>query len=103
MLCKAGLQGVAGLIRIKVAATSGDYVSVMFSFQFRCPTTGMMVTGWQRETPAAVSGPHLVFVAERCPACGGLHIVNPSTGRLLAQEMPARPHAPVRAPQPHLH
>jgi len=92
------------LIRIKVAAPAGDYVSVMFSFQFRCPTTGMVVTGWQRETPAAVSGPHLVFVAERCPACGGLHIVNPSTGRLLAQEMPARPPAAGTAvSSPHLH
>ncbi|MCA0301653.1 MAG: hypothetical protein LCH95_04545 [Proteobacteria bacterium] len=75
----------------------------MFSFQFRCPTTGMVVTGWQRDTPAAVSGPHLVFVAERCPACGGLHIVNPMTGRLLAQEMPARPVAGAVPPQPRPH
>ena len=86
-----------------MAGAARDYVSVMFSFQFRCPATGMVVTGWQRETPAAVTGPHLVFVAERCPACGGLHIVNPSTGRLLAQEMPPRPPAAVPAALPHLH
>ena len=86
-----------------MAGACGDYVSIMFSFQFRCPTTGMVVTGWQRDTPAAVAGPHLVFVAERCPACGGLHIVNPTTGRLLAQEMPPRPHAPLPPPQPHIH
>lgn len=62
----------------------------MSSFLFRCPATGMVVTGHQHDTPAAIPGPHLVFVAERCPACGGLHIVNPATGRLLAQEMPVR-------------
>lgn len=62
----------------------------MSSFLFRCPVTAMVVTGWQQDTPAAAPGNHLVFVAERCPACGGLHIVNPRTGRLLAQEMPVR-------------
>ena len=69
----------------------------MSSFLFRCPVTSMVVTGWQHDTPAAVPGTHLVFVAERCPACGGLHIVNPATGRLLAQEMPARFPAPTPA------
>ncbi len=62
----------------------------MSSFQFRCPSTGMVVTGWQHDTLAASAGPHLVFVAERCPACGGLHIVSPATGRLLSQEIPVR-------------
>ena len=70
----------------------------MSSFQFRCPTTGMVVSGWQGDTaPAAAAGPCLVFVAERCPACGGLHIVSPATGRLLSQEMPVRP-PPTPAP-----
>ena len=95
---------VTRLIRIKVTRADRWHLFPMFSFQFRCPTTAMVVTGWQRETPAKVTGPHLVFVAERCPACGGLHIVSPSTGRLLAQEMPARPHAAMPpAPVPHLH
>ena len=83
------------MIRIKVGPAIRVHLSPMSSFQYRCPTTGMVVTGHQSETPAAVPGPHLVFVAERCPACGGLHIVNPATGRLLAQEMPARPPAPA--------
>ena len=69
----------------------------MSSFQYRCPSTGLVVTGWQRDTPAAVAGPHLVFVAERCLACGGLHIVNPATGRLMSQEMPMRVPAPAAA------
>lgn len=76
----------------------------MSRFLFRCPSTGATVTGWQPHGPTASAGPHLLFVAERCAACGGLHIVNPATGRLLADEMPGRvpstktpaPHAPLQ-------
>lgn len=63
----------------------------MSSFLFRCPQTGAAVTGWQADEPtppigAPPDGTQLLYVAERCPACGGLHIVNPATGRMLAEE-----------------
>ncbi|WP_421995614.1 hypothetical protein [Reyranella sp.] len=63
----------------------------MMSFPYRCPRTGYQVTGWQEPgfVPplgrSGADGRHL-YVAERCPACGGLHIVNPLTGRMLAEE-----------------
>jgi hypothetical protein len=28
----------------------------------------------------------VTYVAEHCAACGGLHIVNPTTGRLMSEE-----------------
>ncbi|MFZ5782053.1 MAG: hypothetical protein ACOY4R_17800 [Pseudomonadota bacterium] len=65
----------------------------MSTFLYRCPGTGATVSGWQAESPlapsAADTGRQLLYVAERCPACGGLHIVNPATGRLLREESSA--------------
>jgi hypothetical protein len=78
------------LIRIKVRRRRGRQIAIMSRFLFRCPSTGATVAGWQQHGPTASAGPHLLFVAERCAACGGLHIVNPATGRLLADEMPGR-------------
>lgn len=60
----------------------------MTSFPYRCPATGLSVTGWQAESLSPAAGPQLLYVGERCPACGWLHIVNPATGRLLAEERP---------------
>lgn len=58
----------------------------MSTFIYRCPATGASVTGWQSDSPATWAGPQLLYVGERCPACGGLHIVNPATGRMLSEE-----------------
>lgn len=63
----------------------------MSSFLYRCPRTGAAVTGWQADEPpppigAPPAGTQLLYVAEHCPACGGLHIVNPATGRMLSEE-----------------
>ncbi len=40
-----------------------------------------MVQGWDGNC-----GEDGKYVAYRCPACGGLHLVNPKTGKLLADE-----------------
>jgi len=65
----------------------------MSTFLYRCPRTGATVSGWQAEPPLMPSdgeaGRQLLYVAERCPACSGLHIVNPATGRLLLEESSA--------------
>ena len=56
----------------------------MIAFPYRCPTTGYRLEGRQA-VPAAAS-PMVTYVAEHCAACGGLHIVNPTTGRLMSEE-----------------
>lgn len=59
----------------------------MVTFLYRCPSLGYRVEGVGRDDVLA-AGPLTTYVADSCPACGGLHIVNPLTGRLLADECP---------------
>ncbi|MBS0521583.1 MAG: hypothetical protein JSR90_23005 [Proteobacteria bacterium] len=47
----------------------------MHNFLFRCPTTGLMVQGTVERID-----PETSFVAQECPACGGIHLVDPRTG-----------------------
>ena len=56
----------------------------MIAFPYRCPTTGYRLEG--RQTAPAAASPMVTYVAEHCAACGGLHIVNPTTGRLMSEE-----------------
>ena len=63
------------------------HISNMMSFNYRCPATGYLVAGLERVDPAPAGRPLKTYVAERCPACTGLHIVNPETGALLSQEV----------------
>jgi hypothetical protein len=62
----------------------------MMSFTYRCPATGYVVEGFERidvtVDGAPAERPLRTYVAERCPACTGMHIVNPETGALLSQE-----------------
>jgi hypothetical protein len=58
----------------------------MVTFLYRCPTTGCQLEGrWAPPAPSAAS-PLVTYVAETCPACGGLHIVNPATGRKMSDD-----------------
>ena len=58
----------------------------MVTFLYRCPTTGCQLEGrWAPPGPSAAS-PLVTYVAESCPACGGLHIVNPATGRMMSDD-----------------
>ncbi len=54
-------------------------------FLFRCPSTGLTVQGLSAQTAEAADR----FVAQRCAACGGLHLVNPTTGKLAVDKAEA--------------
>jgi hypothetical protein len=56
----------------------------MVTFIYRCPATGYRLEG--RQAAPAAASPIVTYVAEHCVACGGLHIVNPATGRLMSEE-----------------
>ncbi|TAJ35667.1 MAG: hypothetical protein EPO55_24695 [Reyranella sp.] len=61
---------------------------MMRTFLYRCPATGYNVQG------EYVSGgqPLPAFVPQTCLACQGMHLVDPATGRLMAEG--------VRRPEP---
>jgi len=52
-------------------------------FIFRCPVTGLNVQG-----SVASSETEAHYIAHACPACGGMHIVNPLNGKLMSEEHP---------------
>ena len=58
----------------------------MVTFIYRCPTTGCQLEGRQAAPGPSPASPLVSYVAESCPACGGLHIVNPATGKLMAED-----------------
>jgi DNA-directed RNA polymerase subunit RPC12/RpoP len=53
----------------------------MISFMYRCPKTGQEVHG--RVAHELFDGETYEVVT--CTACGGTHLINPKTGRLLEQ------------------
>ncbi len=57
------------------------HFSSMAVFIYRCPNTGLKVQGWVADNPK----PHTdtTYEAVACVACTRLHMVNPSTGRVL--------------------
>jgi hypothetical protein len=59
----------------------------MVTFLYCCPTTGCALEGRRAEPAPSAASPLVTYVAEHCPACRGLHIVNPATGRLMGEEM----------------
>jgi hypothetical protein len=52
-------------------------------FIFRCPVTGMNVQGTE-----LIPNNEAPYIAQRCLACGGNHLVNPRNGKLLSEEQP---------------
>ena len=57
----------------------------MAPFLFRCPTTAMFVQGYS--IPDEHGDDRIRFYrAIDCLACGGLHLVNPATGKLMSEE-----------------
>jgi hypothetical protein len=58
----------------------------MVTFIYRCPTTGCQLEGRWTEPGPSAARPLVSYVAESCPACGGLHIVNPATGRMMSDD-----------------
>lgn len=55
----------------------------MRHFIFRCPVTGLNIQGTQSCTDTEAH-----YVAHGCPACGGMHLVNPLSGKLMSEEHP---------------
>jgi hypothetical protein len=53
----------------------------MAPFLFRCPTTGLQVQGWTADDVSEEAGETYETVS--CHACRQVHLVNPSTGRVL--------------------
>jgi hypothetical protein len=53
----------------------------MPTFLYRCPNTGLRVQGWIANDPTERDEDS--FEAVTCPACGGVHLVNPQTGKVL--------------------
>lgn len=56
----------------------------MRNFIFRCPVSGLNVQG---TLPGARSDEG-TYIGQHCLVCGGLHMVNPRTGKLLSEERP---------------
>jgi hypothetical protein len=53
----------------------------MPTFLYRCPNTGLRVQGWIANDPTERDEDS--FEAVTCLACGGVHLVNPQTGKVL--------------------
>ncbi len=63
-------------------------------FLYKCPRTGLTVQGrleFGRGEPD--DGSDATYRGVPCAACGGWHIVNPRTRRLLAEERDGTPRA----------
>ena len=79
------------MIQIKAADGDGWPSRPVRHFIFRCPVTGLNIQGTLQ---SAETEAH--YVAHACPACGGMHLVNPLSGKLMSEEHPP----PKREPQP---
>ena len=53
-------------------------------FVFRCPVTGLNVQG-TRMAGEFNEGP---YTSQKCSACGGAHLVNSLSGKLMSEERP---------------
>jgi hypothetical protein len=52
----------------------------MAAFLYRCPTVGMRVQGWVADDPSADDN---TYESMTCIACRQVHLVKPSTGKVL--------------------
>jgi hypothetical protein len=58
----------------------------MRNFLYRCPNTKLMIQGTVEEP-----NPSAKYVLQQCPACNGLHLVNPQTGKTPSDDKSAGP------------
>jgi hypothetical protein len=56
----------------------------MATFLFRCPNTGYRVQGWVADDGSEDTSE--TYQSVSCQACRQLHLVNPSTGKVLGGE-----------------
>jgi len=59
---------------------------LMMSFAYRCPRTGQQVHGHLADD--LIDGE--TYEPVTCTACGGTHLVNPKTGKLLEEGLKRR-------------
>lgn len=55
----------------------------MAPFLYRCPNTGRRVQGWTADDPNDNSDRYETVT---CLACAQVHLVNPSTGKVLGED-----------------
>ena len=57
----------------------------MVAIIFQCPHTGLAVQAWfpDDDSEGAAEG---TYLATKCLACTGTHLVNPATGKVLGVE-----------------
>ena len=63
----------------------------MATFLFRCPNTGLRVQGWAADDAPpphndGASRDDDRYEAITCLACQGVHLVNPSTGKVVGRQ-----------------
>ncbi len=60
----------------------------MIPFLFRCPLTRMRVQALRPEAPQTDSDERAGtdYIGVECMSCGGVHMVDPSTGKVLGHD-----------------
>ena len=71
------------LICINLRPAGRRHIVRVRHFIFRCPVTGLNVQG-----SLVTSETEAHYVAHTCLACGGTHLVNPLSGKLMSEEHP---------------
>lgn len=66
--------------RLAGLAASGDAMAL---FLYHCPNTSLQVQGFVEDDDADNKGRREIYCGEDCPACGKLHFVNPTSGKVL--------------------
>jgi hypothetical protein len=56
----------------------------MVLFMYRCPATGLRVQGWSAEEVPRDGED--TYEAVTCVMCKRVHLVNPSTGKVIGQD-----------------
>jgi len=51
------------------------------TFLYRCPKTRLRVQGWVADGP--ILSEKQIYEAMNCLACGGVHFVNPTSGKTI--------------------
>ncbi|MGN6748449.1 MAG: hypothetical protein ACTHJS_07630 [Xanthobacteraceae bacterium] len=57
----------------------------MATFLYRCTKTGLRVQGWVLDEPRQADKQN--YEAVNCLACGGVHLVNPVSGKTINEEV----------------
>jgi hypothetical protein len=56
----------------------------MATFLYRCPKTRLRVQGWVADEP--IRSEKQNYEAMNCLACGGVHLVNPVSGKTINED-----------------